>query len=127
LSDRFWITCGSILAALGVAAGAIGAHLLERRLSGDQLVDFEIAVRYQMYHAIGLILVGLANRGGIRARFAGWAFLVGILAFSGGLYGWIFAKHRYLVHVIPFGGAAFIAGWLCLAFSAWRSGRTALD
>jgi hypothetical protein len=61
---RFWLVAGAVLAALGVAAGAFGAHALRARLGPSDLVTFETAVRYQMYHALGLLLTGLlADRG----------------------------------------------------------------
>ena len=121
MTGRLWITCGAALAGLGVAAGALGAHGLKEVLSADRLHDFETAVRYQMYHAFGLIAAGLlVGRGCPRAiRGAGTLFVLGILLFSGGLYGWIFTEIKPLVHIVPIGGLAWILGWISLACAAW--------
>jgi uncharacterized membrane protein YgdD (TMEM256/DUF423 family) len=116
------LVCGAVLGALAVAAGAFGAHGLEGRLEADQLVTFDKAVRYQMYHALALVLVGLLalHRPSPATTVAAVAFLVGIVLFSGGLYGWVLAGIGPLVHVVPVGGTAFIVGWVALAAAAWK-------
>ncbi len=103
------------------------AHLLKdlvsaQLLSTDQLASFETAVRYQIFHALGLILVGvLAERaGGGLLQAAAWAFLAGIVLFSGGIYGWLATDFKPLVHVVPVGGLTWIVGWLLLAAAALR-------
>jgi uncharacterized membrane protein YgdD (TMEM256/DUF423 family) len=131
---RGWIALGAVLAGLGVTAGAFGAHGLEGRLSAEQLETFEVAVRYQMYHALALLLVGLfaqqtGERRGVsptwlRSRTlaaAGAMFAVGIVLFSGCLYAWLFTGAKTFVLIVPVGGLAFIAGWLALAVSAFPS------
>src|SRR3954447_14118218 len=120
--SRRWIAIGALLAAIGVALGAYSAHGLKDTLeklgyAGDDLYHrltiFETAVRYQMFHAIALILTGLAiEHGGCKCwRFAAWAFLIGILLFCGLLKVLTFASSdwKWLNHVVPFGGASMIA------------------
>src|ERR1043166_1501303 len=86
--DKTFLLCGTVAAFLAVAFGAFGAHGLRGRLSPEMLAVFETAVRYQMYHALAILLVGLmmAPMGGALIRAAGWAFTVGIVLFSGSLY-----------------------------------------
>jgi uncharacterized membrane protein YgdD (TMEM256/DUF423 family) len=121
-----FIALGCFFAALGVAAGAFGAHGLKNILSPDMLAVYETAVRYQMYHSFGLIAVGvLAKLHGEASRtvIAGWCFVAGILLFSGSLYALTLADMKWLGAVTPLGGVAFIAGWLSLAFSLSQTNR----
>src|SRR5215510_7970115 len=87
--DRTFLLLGSVMGFLGVAFGAFGAHALRARLSAEMLSVFETGVRYQMYHALALLLVAVAigNLGNARLLvIAGWLFIAGILLFSGSLY-----------------------------------------
>ena len=86
--DRFFFLSGAVAAFIAVALGAFGAHSLKTKLSADMLNIFEIGVRYQMYHALGLIAVAWATTRWPEANLnaAGWAFIVGIVVFSGSLY-----------------------------------------
>jgi uncharacterized membrane protein YgdD (TMEM256/DUF423 family) len=117
---RFWLVAGAVLAALGVAAGAFGAHALRARLGPSDLVTFETAVRYQMYHALALLLTGLLADRGVAVAASGWLFLTGIVLFSGSLYLLTLGGLRWMGAVTPLGGVAFILGWLVLA---WNVGR----
>jgi len=112
-----FIILGGLLAALAVGLGAMGAHALKEHLTPQQLETFHTAVQYQMIHAIGLVLVGLLTLHSPSRMFnlAGWAMFVGILLFSGCLYAWLATGVRFLVHLVPIGGTAFIVGWLLLA------------
>jgi uncharacterized membrane protein YgdD (TMEM256/DUF423 family) len=115
-----WIRIGSLVGGLGVIAGAFGAHGLEGALDSKSLEVFETAAKYQMYHAPALLAVGLlllSGRGGPNANLAGWAFLIGVLIFSGTLYALAFTGLRWLGAITPIGGLALIAGWFTLAFS----------
>jgi uncharacterized membrane protein YgdD (TMEM256/DUF423 family) len=128
MSPKHWIFCGALMAALAVAAGAFGAHGLKGKLTTEQLVTFETAARYQMYHALGMVLVGIGTRVQRRKgwQIAGWAFLLGTLAFSGGLYAWLFTQQKWLMMVVPMGGATFIVGWVALAVCAlWEPSEAA--
>jgi uncharacterized membrane protein YgdD (TMEM256/DUF423 family) len=118
----FWLL-GCSFALLGVAAGAFGAHALRQRLPDTLLAVFETGVRYQMYHALALLAVAL-----LLTRFpsgagvaAGWLFTAGIVIFSGSLYVLVLTGMRGFGAVTPFGGLAFLAGWLLLAWAGWRA------
>ena len=113
------IVLGILFAATAVILGAFGAHALRARLDAAQLQVFETGVRYQMYHALALILLGLsAGRVNLQwSHVTAWFFLAGILLFSGSLYllsmkslfgtgGW-----KFLGPVTPLGGFCFIMGW----------------
>lgn len=121
--DRIFFALGALSACIGVAAGAFGAHGLKNRLTPDMLAVFEVGVRYQMYHALGLLAVAWAiNRWpGPLPTAAGWLFIAGTVVFSGSLYLLSLTGMRWLGAITPLGGLAFLAGWLCLAWSALRS------
>ncbi len=121
--DRLFLIIGALSGGLGVVLGAFGAHALKVRLSPDLLDTFETGVRYEMYHALALLAVGL-----VLTRFpssallgaAGWLFVAGTIIFSGSLYLLSLTGVRWLGAITPFGGLAFIAGWLCLALAVVR-------
>lgn len=110
------------MALLAVALGAFAAHGLRARLTQENLAIFETGVRYQMYHALALLAVAYALQrwgGGLPAA-AGLLFVAGILLFSGSLYALALSGVRALGAVTPFGGLAFLAGWVCLGITAAR-------
>lgn len=119
---RLWIVIGAVSAFVSVAAGAFGAHALKARLTPDMLTIFETGNRYQMYHSLGLIAVGLfaAHRPSGLLNGAGWAMLVGILVFSGSLYALALSGVRALGAITPIGGMGFLVGWVLFALAAWR-------
>lgn len=143
-SARCWISSGAVLAALAVAAGAFGAHGVDRYfvqkyggLDDDKaqietiagqpvpkakryLEVFQTAARYQMYHALGLIAVGLLGATGAKKslQLAGWAFALGTVLFSGSLYVLTLTGITAWGMVTPFGGLLFIVGWIALAVAA---------
>ena len=108
---------GAIMGGLGVAFGAFGAHALKTLLTQAGRVDtFELAVRYQFYHALALLVTGLLMNH-LTTRFLRYSavfFLVGIIFFSGSLYGLCFTSIPFH-YATPFGGLFFIAGWISLA------------
>lgn len=110
-----------MLGAAGVVLGALGAHALADRLPPERLAIWDTAVRYQLVHAVLLVLIGLAGDtrlGRERApalRVAGWALVAGILMFSGSLYWLLLDGPAWLGPVTPVGGIALLAGWLALA------------
>ena len=114
---------GGVFGFLAVALGAFGAHGLKGRLTPEDLAIFETGVRYQMYHALALLLLAasFARNPGTAYSLAGWGFLIGILVFSGSLYLMLFTGQRWLGAVTPMGGVAFLVGWLALAWSFFRS------
>jgi len=121
---QVWVGVGALAAALGVILGAFGAHALKGRLSPEMLAIYETGNRYHMYHALGLILVGLVaqNAASSAVSIAGWGLLLGILIFSGSLYAMSVTEIRMLGAITPIGGVAFIVGWSALAYGMFRSG-----
>lgn len=119
------VPAGCILAGLGVAAGAFGAHMLKGLLDPPMLAVYDTATRYQMYHAFGMILAGFAARlcDDPRPAVAGWLFAIGILLFCGSLYGVALFGIRWLGAITPLGGLAFILGWGLLGWRAWHQGH----
>ncbi len=124
--ERIFLTAGAVLGFLGVAAGAFGAHLLKSRLTPEMLETFETAVRYQMYHALALVAAGLMveRQAGGAATLAGWAFLAGIVVFSGSLYLLVLTEQRWLGAVTPLGGLAFLVGWTAMAWAVLGLGSS---
>jgi len=120
--ERLFVFLGAAFALIGVAAGAFGAHALQERLAADRLAVFDTAVRYQMYHALGLLGAAwaAARWPGTLTTLAGWLFAVGILIFAGTLYALAFGAPRFLGAITPLGGVSFLAGWLLLALAALR-------
>jgi len=120
--DRLFFVIGSTSALVAVAAGAFGAHALRARLTPDLLAVFETGARYQMYHAFALLASAWAvtRWPGPWPVRAGWLFLIGTIVFSGSLYALALSGVRWLGAVTPLGGAAFLAGWLCLLLGAAR-------
>ena len=119
--NQLFFLLGSISGGLAVALGAFGAHALKARLTPDLLTTFETGVRYQMYHALAMLAVALAMTRVPAASLlnaAGWLFVAGTLLFSGSLYLLCFTAKRWLGAITPFGGFAFIVGWVCLALVA---------
>jgi uncharacterized membrane protein YgdD (TMEM256/DUF423 family) len=112
---------GACCGLVGVAAGAFGAHALKALLQPDMLQAFEVGVRYQLYHALALIAVGIQGRfTPLRAfELAVRAFLFGILLFSGSLYVLALSGLRWIGALTPFGGVGFLVGWACLAWGSW--------
>lgn len=121
--DRVFFAVGAFSAFISVAAGAFGAHALRPRLDPESLAVFETAARYQMYHAFALLGAAWAATRwpGTLVQAAGWLFVAGTVLFSGSLYALALTGVRWLGAVTPLGGAAFLAGWLCLAVAVART------
>lgn len=116
-----WISVGALNAVVAVAAGAFAAHGLRERLDARALEVFETGARYHMYHALAIIAAGLvASSAGRGAQTAAWIFQIGIVLFSGSLYALALSGVKGLGAITPVGGLAFLAGWLWLAWTAWR-------
>lgn len=107
----------------GVALGAFAAHGLKNRLTPEHLAVFQTGVHYQMLHALALLGVALLSVqvGGTLVKLAGWAFVVGILLFSGSLYLLTLAGLSLGI-VTPIGGLFFLIGWALLLATAARLG-----
>ncbi len=118
--DRLFLTVGALSGALSVAAGAFASHGLRERLEPRMLEVFETGARYQMYHALALLLVGLAASRwpGTLTNASGLLFVAGTIVFSGSLYAYTGTGVRAFAIITPIGGVCFIAGWVCLALAA---------
>jgi uncharacterized membrane protein YgdD (TMEM256/DUF423 family) len=116
------IALGAVNAAVAVGAGAFAAHGLRERLDEHAREVFETGARYQMYHALAIVLAGILVSIGIArgAQTAGWIFQAGIVLFSGSLYALALTGVKGLGAVTPLGGIAFLAGWLWLAWCSFR-------
>jgi len=122
---EYILATGAVLAGLGVAAGAFGAHLLKARLDADQLEVWRTAASYQMYHALALIVAArLLTRHPTRLlRLTCGLFIAGVVLFSGSLYLLALTSEPAFGLITPAGGAAFLAGWACLAVGIVRVNR----
>jgi uncharacterized membrane protein YgdD (TMEM256/DUF423 family) len=126
---RIFLAIAAILGGLAVAAGAFASHALKEKLTERALEIFETGARYQMYHALALLLVALLCNSGLQTLpyeappptlvTAGISFIVGVVIFSGSLYALSLTGIKWLGAITPLGGAAFILGWGCLAVAAW--------
>lgn len=111
---------------LAVAAGAFGAHLLRGRLTTEHLNQFELAARYQVYHALALLAAAWAAERfpGRASSASGYAFISGILIFCGSVYALAFGAPGWFGAITPIGGLSFLAGWALLGAAAVTSTRS---
>lgn len=121
--ERLFFVIGALSGAISVLLGAFGAHALRDRLTPQLLDTFETGVRYEIYHALAILFVAFAltRWSSNLVGYAGWAFVLGTLLFSGSLYLLALTGTRWLGAVTPLGGVAFIAGWFMLAVGVWQS------
>ena len=114
---KSWIILGAFLAALAVIFGAFGAHGLKNKVSPDDLIIFETGIKYHMYHALGLILIGILgfHYNSDIIQLPAVLISIGLLIFSGSLYILVLSGLRWLGAITPIGGVLLIAGWLMLA------------
>lgn len=120
---KTFVVLGSLSAFCGVALGAFGAHGLKSRVTPEMLAVWQTGVLYHLVHALGLLLIGVLAQlmpEATMVRNAGWAILIGTLLFSGSLYLLVLTGIKPLGMITPFGGIAFLAGWLLLAAAAWQ-------
>jgi uncharacterized membrane protein YgdD (TMEM256/DUF423 family) len=121
--ERIFLILGALFAFIAVAAGAFGAHVLKERMSTDMLAVFEVGVRYQMYHALALIVTAWMHTKwpSTIVTTSGYCFIIGIILFSGSLYLLSLSGVKWLGAITPLGGLAFLAGWACMAWAAWKN------
>lgn len=122
MTQHIIIATGAFFGMLSVIFGAFGAHALKKILSTDQLHSFEVGVKYQMYHAIVLLALGVSSYTITSATY--WCFTVGILLFSFSIYGLVLSdakgkKLRFLGPITPIGGLFLVAGWLLLLINTF--------
>ncbi len=122
-SQKCLLIFATLMGFCSVAAGAFGAHALKQKLSQDLLAVFEVAARYQMYHALAIVFaVWLTTiQSSFLAEVGGWLFLAGTLLFSGSLYLLALTEIRILGAITPVGGVLLLIGWLSLAIAIYRS------
>jgi uncharacterized membrane protein YgdD (TMEM256/DUF423 family) len=126
--QKLFLSVAAGSGAVAVMLGAMGAHALKAKITAEQLLTYETAVKYQMYHTLGLLIIALLMDK-LDARllgYSGWLFIAGIFLFSGSVYllslrnllgieSWIF-----LGPVTPIGGLCFIAGWVIVLFASLK-------
>jgi len=123
MTARLAVSGGAALMAIAVAFGAFGAHALKGRVAPEALALWQTGVEYHAWHALGLVATGvlMLRMPHARAlRHVVLLFAIGILLFSGSLYGLALGAPRALGTVTPLGGVAFIAGWILLSVAAAR-------
>lgn len=117
--DKTFFVAGAVSGFISVVLGAFAAHLLKDKLAPDMFNIFEVAVRYEMYHALALLAVAFAAQWiGSYATTAGWLFIGGTVVFSGSLYLLSLTETRWLGAITPIGGVLFLAGWAYLVIGA---------
>ncbi len=120
---RIFLGIAAIFGGLSVVGGAFASHALKEKLSERALEIFETGARYQMYHALALLIVALllSRAEAVQSILvaAGVAFIVGVVIFSGSLYTISLTNIKWLGAITPLGGIALIIGWSCLAVAAW--------
>ncbi|HWH87367.1 MAG TPA: DUF423 domain-containing protein [Pseudomonas sp.] len=119
---RGFLMLAAFFGFTGVALGAFAAHGLKNRLTPEYLTIFHTGVTYQLVHTLALFGVALlaTQMQGRLITWAGVCFTVGILLFSGSLYLLTTTGISKLGIITPFGGLAFLIGWVCLGLAAWR-------
>jgi uncharacterized membrane protein YgdD (TMEM256/DUF423 family) len=121
--DSRWGGVAAVLGLLAVAAGAFGAHGLEQSLEPEDLERWAIGSRYLAIHSLALLATAILSPGrqGRHIRVAPWAFSLGMLLFSGGLWVYALTGIKFFAWVTPFGGLSMMTGWGCLAVGLFRS------
>ncbi len=118
MTARTLLVAAAVSGAVGVAAGAFGAHALREMVTPERLETWRTGASYHQLHAALGIVAALWGRESVWARRAAVLFLVGTVLFAGSLYALVLLDVAWLGAVTPLGGIAFIAGWIALAISA---------
>ena len=123
---KFFLIAGAVNALLSVAFGAFGAHLLEGRVADKYLDTWQTAVQYQMFHAVGLLVIAILMSSSLLGplgslNWAGYLMLAGIVIFSGSLYVLSLTGISILGAITPIGGVAFIAAWVMVIIAAVKA------
>lgn len=120
---RIFLAIAGTFGGIAVILGAFASHALKDRLSDRALEIWETGTKYQMYHALALLLVALLisriASDSPTLIVAGYAFIAGVVLFSGSLYALSLSGIKWLGAITPLGGVAFIIGWACLVIAAW--------
>lgn len=121
---KLFLLLGGVNAALVVILGAFGAHALKGRLSVEMLAVYQTGIHYHLFHALGLLVIGLVATqipAATYLKWSGWLMLAGIVLFSGSLYILSISGLRWLGAVTPFGGVAFIAAWILFVIAVSKN------
>lgn len=124
----FLLIFGGILGGMAVLMGAFGAHALKKILDEDLLASFETGVRYQMYHALIILICGVSfTFTQLSEQLMGWSFVLGVIFFSFSIYGLVLSsargkKWKFLGPVTPLGGLLLLAGWILFTYNIYRYG-----
>ena len=121
------LSAAGVSLLLATVAGAVGSHALAFP-DAQALRSFETAVQFQFFHGLGvvaIVLVGLAGRGGRIRTAAAWLMIVGTVLFCGSIYARALGVSPGIVAAAPYGGVAFMMGWLAFAASPWFGGKDA--
>ncbi|MEM7077313.1 MAG: DUF423 domain-containing protein [Pseudomonadota bacterium] len=125
LSPRGLLLAGSLCSLCAVILGAWGAHGLEAYLGQDDTSAWETAVQYQFFHGLTLLLLGVWLQGNPHLSrsvgLIGWLLILGVLLFSGSIYGLTLGWGSWLGPITPLGGSCFIIAWGGLCYCAWRT------
>ena len=117
------IIFGAIFGFLAIFLGAFGAHLLQKKLTKEQLQSFETGVKYQMYHAIVLLVLGFQLNTELSIdKYIVYSFIIGVILFSFSIYGLVISsanhkKLKFLGPITPLGGLFLVIGWAGLIWN----------
>lgn len=118
---NWFLFLGALNGALSVALGAFGAHVLEGRIDANLLDTWQTAVRYEMLHAAGLLVLGLLTIKWQESKllhWSGWMMFAGIILFSGSLYILCLTGFGGLGAITPIGGFLFIGSWILIMIAS---------
>ncbi|ASS94715.1 DUF423 domain-containing protein [Peribacillus simplex] len=119
---KLFIILGALNGFIAVAFGAFGAHGLEGKIPDKYLETWQTAVQYQMFHAVGLLVIGLLA-GKISSpliNWSGWLMLIGIILFSGSLFVLSVTQIKVLGAITPLGGVSFLVAWVLMIIAAYK-------
>jgi uncharacterized membrane protein YgdD (TMEM256/DUF423 family) len=119
---KLFMILGAINAFVAVALGAFGAHGLEGKIPDKYLEVWKTGVTYQMFHATGLMIIGLTSGkiAGPLITWSGWLMFIGILLFSGSLYVLSVTQIKILGAITPLGGVSFLAAWVLFIIAVYK-------
>ncbi|MFJ7310378.1 DUF423 domain-containing protein [Peribacillus frigoritolerans] len=119
---KLFVILGALNGLIAVALGAFGAHGLEGKIPDKYLETWQTAVQYQMFHAVGLLVLGLLA-GKISSpliNWSGWLMLIGIILFSGSLFVLSVTQIKVLGAITPLGGVSFLVAWVLMIIAAYK-------
>jgi uncharacterized membrane protein YgdD (TMEM256/DUF423 family) len=119
---KLFIILGALNGFIAVALGAFGAHGLEGKIPDKYLETWQTAVQYQMFHAVGLLVIGILA-GKISSpliNWSGWLMLIGIILFSGSLFVLSVTQIKVLGAITPLGGVSFLVAWVLMIIAAYK-------